>query len=49
MDDEPGQSIAYDTYDVIDVLDDRHNSFAESFEVGLSILHQQYQVFHLPQ
>ena len=48
MDDEPGQSITYDTYDVIDVLEDRHNSFAESFEVGLSILRQHYQVFHLP-
>ena len=47
-DDEPGQSIAYDTYDVIDVLEDRYNSFAESFEVGISILRQHYQVCKNP-
>ena len=48
-DDEPGESLAYDTYDVIDVLEDRHNSFPETFVVGLSILREHYQVFDLPQ
>ena len=47
-DDEPGHSTAFDMYNVIDVLEDIHNSFAESFEVGLSILRQHYQVFYLP-
>ena len=46
-DDESTQKIAFDTYDVIDVLEDRHNSFSESFEVSVSILCQHFQVCKL--
>ena len=47
--DEPGETLAYDTYDVIDVLEDQHNYFAGTFETGLSMLREHYQVFDLPQ
>ena len=30
-DDEPGETLAYDTYDVIDILEDQHNYFSETF------------------
>ena len=32
QDDEPGETPAYDTFDVIDILEDQQNYFAESFE-----------------
>ena len=48
-DDEPDETQAYDTYDIIDILEDRKNYFAESFEVGISILCEHYQVLDLSQ
>ena len=48
-DDEPGETLAYDTYDVIDILEDQQNYFAESFEAGISILREHYQVINLSQ
>ena len=47
-DNEPGETQAYDMYDVIDILEDRQNYFAESYEVGISILREHYQVLDLP-
>ena len=48
-DDESGKTLAYDTYNVIDILEDRHNYFAETFEVSVSILREHYHVLDLPQ
>ena len=48
-DDEPGETPAYDTYDVIDILEDQQNYFAESFEAGISLLREHYQVIILSQ
>ena len=47
-DDEPNKSVAFDAYDVIDVLEDHHNSFSKSFDVGVSILRQHFQVCKSP-
>ena len=43
-DDEPDHTKAYDTFDVIEILEDQQNYFAESFEAGMSLLHEHYQV-----
>ena len=48
-DDELGETLAYGTYDVNDILEDWHNYFSEAFEVGVSILREHYQVLDLPQ
>ena len=33
-DDDPDQTKAYDTFDVIEILEDQQNYFANSFEAG---------------
>ena len=43
-DDEPEQTKAYDTFDVIEILEDQQNYFADSFEAGMSLLREHYQV-----
>ena len=48
-DDEPGETPAYDTFDVIDILEDQQNYFAESFEAGMTLLREHYQVIILSQ
>ena len=47
-DDEPDQTKAYDTFDVIEILEDRQNYFDESFEAGMSLLCEHYQVNIFP-
>ena len=41
---EPGETQAYDTLDVIDILEDQQSYFAESFEAGMELLREHYQV-----
>ena len=48
-DDEPGETPAYDTFDVIDILEDQQNYFVESFEAGMTLLREHYQVILLSQ
>ena len=47
--DELGETPAYDTIDVIDILEDQQNYFAESFEAGMTFLREHYQVIILSQ
>ena len=47
--DEPGETPAYDTFDVIDILEDQQNYFSESFEDGMTLLREHYQVIILSQ
>ena len=47
-DDEPDQTKAYDTFDVIEILEDQQNYFAESFDAGMSLLREHYQVNIFP-
>ena len=47
-DDEPDQTKANDTFDVIEILEDQQNYFAESFEAGMSLLRKHYQVNIFP-
>ena len=41
---EPSETQAYDTLDVIDILEDQQNHFAESFEAGMELLREHFQV-----
>ena len=47
-DDEPDHTKAYHTFDVIEILEDQQNYFAESFEAGMSLLREHYQVNTFP-
>ena len=47
-DDEPDETKAYDTFDVIEILEDQQNYFAESFGAGMTILREHYQVNNFP-
>ena len=47
-DDEPDQAKAYDTFDVIEILEDQQHYFAESFDAGMSLLREHYQVNIFP-
>ena len=48
-DDEPDHTKAYDTFDVIEILEDQQNYFADSFEAGMTLLREHYQVKYLTQ
>ena len=39
---EPGETQAYDTLDVIDILEDQQSYFAKSFEAGMELLREHY-------
>ena len=47
-DDEPEQTKAYDTFDVIEILEDQQNYFADCFEAGMSLLREHYYVHIFP-
>ena len=47
-DDEPDETKAYDTFDVIEILEDQQNYFVESFEAGMTLLREHYQVISFP-
>ena len=45
-DDEPDETKAYDTFDVIEILEDQQHYLAESFEAGITLLREHYQVIN---
>ena len=46
--DEPDQNRAYDTLDVIEILEDQQKYFAGSFDAGMSLLPEHFQVNIFP-
>ena len=48
QDDKPDETKAYDTFDVIEILEDHQNYFAESFEAGMTLLREHYQLNNFP-
>ena len=41
---EPGETQACDTLDVIEILEDQQSYFAGSFDAGMELLREHYQV-----